>query len=729
MNRRSALVLAPFAATAAALAQGGAPETGGPCLPGSPVSAYRCETIPNTLTPATSIFASGATTVLSAPADDATVTVTFPSGFVFPYYGVARTSVGICSNGYLVFGSTTADFNNEHPGDGAVANDCIMPWHDDLLLTTAAPAGMVGYKLSSETPVPHRFIVEWHAVSTYRSGGVGHGKFTFQAVLFGSASDKPGRIEFKYDHLDNFDGDLLVMGPPFGLCGGFTSTYALGATIGLDDASGASATNHGVEPVDRGAASFYFPYTDIALIPVSFVGTEMDYAPVTPSVVGLRSEPFCSIVGRPGTEKVGRECGTGRTCLDDSAAPLYEGTLVHFPMFWRFNLHGRLFQSASVSPNGYLAFGAGQWTTTGAVNSLLPGTAEPDATIAPFWDDLEALCVDYPGAGLYWRVDGDPGCRVMTFEWAHFGVSTAPKGDGLADGHISFQVRFFEGSAGSVGCTVSGGLTVVPGIGNDRIEFLYDHLTFAPPSGATPFSATIGYENHKGTIGASLAGSPTIAVPPTTGAIIPMPAKIVIEQCDGGIVRTYGRQHPTTCPRELLGNGIPPRVGNPFALRMSGVSPSALAYFLFDLGGPLPGRGTPVECGGISIAGAGTLWVRIAPTTIAIAAGLTSPDRPGAVRAGLDARRHVDPRLDARPEAHGRGVSVPMRRTPPRPAAPHIGRSGRTPMNTPRVAGPMPARRAERPCSGTSPAEPPRSAWFLATPSPRRPSPGRGGVS
>jgi hypothetical protein len=243
---------------------------------------------------------------------------------------------------------------------------------------------------------------------------------------------------------------------------------------------------------------------------------------------------------------------------------------------------------------------------------------------------------------MYWRVDGLPACRVMTFEWAGMGAKAGATGDCVTGGGlISFQVKIYEGSAsfllGSPFCPYT---TVLPGVGNDRIEFHYDGLNFVPG----PFTASIGYEDHAGLfVGASLPGSPAIAGPPTT----PPPVTdqmVVIDTCDCGQVRFYGDRTSSAlasgqpgCLPEIKANCVDPIVGNPFGLEMIGSSPGFFPILLLDVSGGIPGLRTPVPCGGFAFAPGFTLWVNIG-SSIALAFPPTSGgngNHPGCANAVL----------------------------------------------------------------------------------------------
>ncbi|HKB17181.1 MAG TPA: hypothetical protein VKF62_14030, partial [Planctomycetota bacterium] len=428
--------------------------------------------------------------------------------------------------------------------------------------------------------------------------GAGAGSISFQTVLWSTPTAGLGdTIEFRYDR----STAPPVMAPC--LVGGLgPSTFSTSATVGLDSAGTTAVAVIGVDATDRGAGNSVFTPCDVRLTPVPFSGTEQNYL-FTSSIVP--QEPFCHIEGLPGTLATGPACAL-TPCYDDEPSAHLDGTQIALP--WKFTLAGRAMKHAQMDSNGYLQLGGGNFTSI-FTNAGIVAPGHPNSILAPFWDDLEGGPIGPIGSGMFYRVDGTPGCRVMTFEWHEMAAFVGASGDCLGGGNISFQVKLFEGSAGSLAASVPPCPydVVVPGMGNDRIEFHYDHAAFIPG----PFTATIGVENHDGSVGvASLPGTLNPAPPiASTGA----PGKVVVDQCDFGVVRYYGDPGSTClagtvfCLPEIKSNAVPPRIGNPFALEMAGASPGFPLLNLF-FGPPLPGIRTPVPCGGLP-SPFGTFWV------------------------------------------------------------------------------------------------------------------------
>jgi len=570
------------------------------CPTGQTQNSYRCVPIPNSF-----VSILGDSDTVNAhlpPADDATLAVgpfplVSPVGMDpftgFELYRVVKGSVNVGTNGYLDFAavaSAAGTASNEHPGDANSPNDCAMPWNDDLILFNATSS--VDYNVGFYGP--ETFVAQWTDVANWipvAGGDGGVGSFTFQCVLYSSAHPTlPNHIEFRYDR--------TTAPPVMAPCVAYdptvpttSSNVATSATVGTDSASGSSVTNIGVDATDRGAANSVYPACDIRLIPTTFLG---GHAAFGGTITPAPADPWCSIVGLPGTMAIPPACITP-PCRDDENFGMAAGALIPLP--WKVFLGGHYFRHANMNSNGFLQLGSGSYFTN-AVNAALPGTAEPDATFAPFWDDLETT----GPMGMYVRIDGVPGCRVMTFEWNGMTKFTAPGGDCAGDGSVSFQVKIYEGGADAPQCAPG-----PPGLGTGRdlVEYHYDHAGFVPP--VAPFTATIGWENYKGTVGGSLGGAvnPGPPVDPLFG-----PAKVVVDQCDCGTVRYYGNPSAlnSACLPEIKTNCVPPRIGNLFGLQIVGGTAGGFGLFAFSFAPPLAPTKIGVPCGGLPI-GPLSVWV------------------------------------------------------------------------------------------------------------------------
>jgi hypothetical protein len=549
-----------------------------PCPAATPaVVSYTC-------VPTGSLFSSivglaGTVLVPFTTADDEVLALPFPPGFTFASYGVAQTTISISINGNAHFGTFgSPDYVNRHVGDNAIPNGGIFPWFDDLHLGGATGASGPGfvYARFDLAPGAESLTIEWNTVRNYPATSTS--TFTFQTVLFASTHGTlPNVIDFRYNRASQ-PGLTVCQGAPSATVGLEPNLTAPSVPLGAIDCSG------------REAANETFPRCDLRMTP-----RQRAEANASVSMTVVAQPAFCSIIGMTGTQAAGTACA-GTTCYDDENTSDMAGTAIQLP--WKVNFAGRHFKSVNMNSNGLLGLGQGE-TFFNFTNGTLPaGGTEPDLVLAPFWDDLESTL---PGAGMFWRLDGSPGCRVATFEWSNMGRWITPGGDcqAISGSLVSFQVRIYEGSAGTL-FMLTGQCPydfVLPGVGNDRIEFWYDHVNFQPSA----YTATIGWEDATGAAGGVLPGSPTLSALPlnATGA----PGMVVLATCDTGQVRYYGDPSNSGAPGLLLPeirtNCVAPIVGNPFGLTLHGSSPSSIALMLVDLGPPLPGTKTPVPCGGI----------------------------------------------------------------------------------------------------------------------------------
>ena len=101
--------------------------------------------------------------------DDNGVSIDLP--FEFPFYGQKKTSINICSNGYLTFGSSTSSWSNSTIPNSAAPNDLIAPFWDDLTLSSTGSCHYYGDA--------DEFVVQYTDVPRLSSGG----PYTFQVTL------------------------------------------------------------------------------------------------------------------------------------------------------------------------------------------------------------------------------------------------------------------------------------------------------------------------------------------------------------------------------------------------------------------------------------------------------------------------------------------------------------------------------------------------------------------
>ena len=116
-----------------------------------------------------------------------------------------------------------------------------------------------------------------------------------------------------------------------------------------------------------------------------------------------------------------------------------------------FQFYGRMYETASISTNGFIAMGAS--SNPEFRNFRLPGAMGPSPMIAPFWDDLAT----HSGGNVYTWFDrnnhafivewynmknGHNGSSVETFQAILYDQSVYPTS--LGDGPIKFQYNVFN---------------------------------------------------------------------------------------------------------------------------------------------------------------------------------------------------------------------------------------------------------------------------------------------
>ncbi|MFM2105587.1 MAG: hypothetical protein RL338_619 [Chloroflexota bacterium] len=166
-----------------------------------------------------------------------------------------------------------------------------------------------------------------------------------------------------------------------------------------------------------------------------------------------------------------------------------------------FTSYGSPYSSVTISSNGYLRLGSG--AATSYTNVAIPSTADPNATIAPAWDDWN------PGAGgqVSYRTVGTAPARSFVVTWAgipHFS---------LAGSAVSFQAILEEGG--------------------DVVRFQYLDMIAGSATYDRGQSATAGVEGPTGEWGTQISNnqailsdgtayrcSATVGVPPTIASAV-----------------------------------------------------------------------------------------------------------------------------------------------------------------------------------------------------------------
>ncbi len=128
--------------------------------------------------------------------DDSGANVSLPFNFIF--YGQSRTSVWICSNGFIQFGDSDNTYSNQ-PLPQSSMGHMLAPFWRDLNPSTG---GQVYYQ---SLPEQHIFVISWIDVPYYPSTGSN----TFQIVLYdqdyyGSVTGD-GHIVCQYNSTNGYD--------------------------------------------------------------------------------------------------------------------------------------------------------------------------------------------------------------------------------------------------------------------------------------------------------------------------------------------------------------------------------------------------------------------------------------------------------------------------------------------------------------------------------------------
>jgi hypothetical protein len=116
--------------------------------------------------------------------DDVTATATLPFGF--RWYGTNYTSLSVCSNGWMSFGSNTStSYSNTAIPTSTFATPTVFALWDDLNANTSTvPGAWVGYWHDA---AGGRFIVEYDSVVFYSTST----RLKFQAIFYDSTASHP----------------------------------------------------------------------------------------------------------------------------------------------------------------------------------------------------------------------------------------------------------------------------------------------------------------------------------------------------------------------------------------------------------------------------------------------------------------------------------------------------------------------------------------------------------
>ncbi len=190
--------------------------------------------------PFTSIVGSLTAVLIHGAGVDDSLSLATPLPIPFSYFGTARASFRVDSNGPVSFGGVTAsDFTNDGIPAAATPNDYVAAWWDD---NHTGAVGSVLYDVDGAG----NLVIEWNSIQHFPNNASGENA-TFQVVLHSSADFfNPDAVEFRYDG----------------------ATFAVGAdlwtaTVGVESV-GALV---GVDPTLLSPANAVFPATNFMLSP------------------------------------------------------------------------------------------------------------------------------------------------------------------------------------------------------------------------------------------------------------------------------------------------------------------------------------------------------------------------------------------------------------------------------------------------------------------------------
>ncbi|MEH1129789.1 carboxypeptidase regulatory-like domain-containing protein [Micromonospora sp. CPCC 206061] len=502
--------------------------------PFTDVFGYTCSVAAAGFTPADQ-------TVLPLTGDNAVTTVGLP--FAFPFYGATHRSAWVDTNGIVSF----VDPGGSHPYTNQAMpaptepNAVIAPFWDDLVVDASASVRTSATGSGADA----RFVIEWRNV--HRKASTSQ-RLSFEAIL---APD--GTATFNYSGLDNDAerGSLAAVGiedavgedglayltRTAGLLGGqaisidypgdgapverfdlsgtvtdsASGTPVANATVSLDPAGLTATTNaQGRYQFDDLVADSYTVSSAVGQRCVSMASAQIDLIEAAAVNLGLEATG----------DKFGYTCATGPGTFVPAANVLTVpsspgGTPVTLP--FAFRLYGQAYTTAWVAAAGFVSFDDPPPNWGMYENGPVPHKDQPDATVYPFWDDLQ---VD-DQASVRTQVFGTAPNRYFVVEWRD--VAVAPS----AASRMSVEVVLYE---------------------DGRIAFHYAGLDDAAERGA---SATVGIENGDGKVGSQFSYN-EVALASGTGILYTPPAAAKIS---GTVTRIGGGEPASNTPVSLLPSG------------------------------------------------------------------------------------------------------------------------------------------------------------------------------
>jgi hypothetical protein len=438
---------------------------------------------------ATAAFAAGTTTI-PLTGDNAVSQVSLP--FAFPFYGQAYRSAWVDTNGVVSFDNPGGSF----PGPGGAIpapvnpNALVAPFWDDLVVD-ASSSVLTG---TTGTGPSQRYLIEWRNV--HRKASTTE-RLSFEVLL---APD--GTIAFNYTGLDNDaekganavvgiessdgeDGLVYAAGGPllatnksivfdhpgagnplalYDLSGTLVNaagTAVVGATVTLDPSGLTTTTGAG------GAWRFDDLVSDSYTVSSKLAGR---CGASVNAQVELAADTVRNLQLGPDHGGLGYACATGTatfvaatTVLPLTGDDAHTSVSLPFPM----TVHGRSYSTAIVSTNGFVNFGTAADDDDTWANPSMPNWMDPNAVVAPYWDDLE---VD-ASASIRTQSQGAAPNRSYVVEWRN--MRMRPSGE-----RVTFELIMHE---------------------DGRIVFQYGTLSNPIQQGA---GTTVGIENVSGTVAA-----------------------------------------------------------------------------------------------------------------------------------------------------------------------------------------------------------------------------------
>lgn len=141
---------------------------------------------------------------------------------------------------------------------------------------------------------------------------------------------------------------------------------------------------------------------------------------------------YTTIIGQSGTQLFSGSQTAGGSTVFSWPTP------GNFPISFKFI--GTTYPAGSTTPKvcaaGYISFNG---STSGSANPRLDyNTGATSLMIMPFWSDVQPSGVSE--GGVYWRVDGVVGNRILTVEWRVQGIAAPTRNPG------QFQAKLYESS-------------------------------------------------------------------------------------------------------------------------------------------------------------------------------------------------------------------------------------------------------------------------------------------